>query len=190
MVYTAYHGEVQNGKHVDQVLREYFPDFNYHGIFLDIGAFEPIRISNSFHFEQNAWTVYCIEANTNLIPLLKDHRQNVIHCAVADKSMESVEFTVVTSSDYKWTAGYSALKVSEEYKTIFGWNPEKVEQISVEQRTVDDILDKASVSKVDIVSLDIEGGELNCLKGFNLEKYQPKVLVIENITILSDKAWI
>lgn len=41
-----------------------------------------------------------------------------------------------------------------------------------------DIKDKP----IDIMSLDIEGGELNCLKGFDLDKYHPKVIVIENVT--------
>jgi len=50
--YKKFHGEVQNGLNVDQVLKNYFPG-NYKGVFLDIGAYEPINISNSFHFEMN-----------------------------------------------------------------------------------------------------------------------------------------
>jgi hypothetical protein len=52
MFYNNFHGEVQHGKFVDETLREYFPDYNYKGIFLDIGAYEPINISNSYHFEK------------------------------------------------------------------------------------------------------------------------------------------
>lgn len=47
MEYKQYHGEIQKGKHVDQVLREYYPDPLYKGVFLDIGAYEAINISNS-----------------------------------------------------------------------------------------------------------------------------------------------
>ena len=43
-IYSSFHGEIQNDKEVDKVLREYFPDYNYKGVFLDIGAFEPITI--------------------------------------------------------------------------------------------------------------------------------------------------
>jgi hypothetical protein len=31
------------------------------------------------------------------------------------------------------------------------------------------------------MSIDVEGGELNVLKGIDLNKYKPKILVIENI---------
>ena len=51
-MYNLFHGEIQCGKYVDQTLREYFPDITYKGIFLDIGAYEPINISNSYHFEK------------------------------------------------------------------------------------------------------------------------------------------
>ena len=44
-MYSIFHGEFQYGKYVDEILREYFPDYNYKGsnsIFFDVGAFEPI----------------------------------------------------------------------------------------------------------------------------------------------------
>jgi len=65
--YYNFHGEIQKGKNVDKTLREYFPDYNYRGIFFDIGAYEPINISNSYHFEKNGWDCYCFEANLLLI---------------------------------------------------------------------------------------------------------------------------
>ena len=71
MSYENFHGEFSNGKYVDQTLREYFPDYNYLGTFIDVGAYEPINISNSYHFEKNGWNVYCLEANTILIDGLK-----------------------------------------------------------------------------------------------------------------------
>lgn len=50
--YTQFHGEFLNNINVDNILRTYFPDYNYKGVFLDVGSFEPIRISNSYHFEK------------------------------------------------------------------------------------------------------------------------------------------
>ena len=60
--YLRFHGELQNNKYVDQQLREYFPNYDYKGIFFDVGAFEPITISNSHHFYMNGWEVYSFEA--------------------------------------------------------------------------------------------------------------------------------
>lgn len=85
-MYNHFHGELQQGKYVDQTLREYFPDYSYKGVCVDVGAYEPVNISNSYHFERNNWDVYCIEANTLLIPGLQRERKNVYNYAVYDET--------------------------------------------------------------------------------------------------------
>lgn len=177
-------GEVQEGKHVDEVLRGYFPDSSYKGIFFDVGAFEPIRISNSHHFYLDGWDVYAFEANPAKIPLLEQHRQHVFNYAVSENdSKEPLPFeNVIINGD--WTASFSSIKVAEKYKEIFGWNhnDRQVETILVEQKTLNTIIQEEipELSHIDIMSLDIEGYELQCLKGLDLTKYAPKVIVLEN----------
>ena len=181
-VYQTFHGEVLESIHVDQVLRDYFPDYNFKGVFLDVGAFEPIRISNSYHFEKNGWDVYCFEANTNSIPLLKQHRQNVFNYAIYDTDRDQVEFNVVQSSG--WTAGFSAIELSDEIANIFKCDDKVITKIKVVQRTLNNVLntDLSHIEKIDVLKIDIEGGELKCLKGLDLNKYSPKVILLENIT--------
>ncbi len=190
MEYPQYHGEVYHdtisdkGRPVDEILRDYFP-YPRKGVFFDVGAFEPIRISNSYHFEQNGWDCYCFEANTEGIPLLKEHRKNVFNCAIANEDKDKVSFSIVLANN--WTASFSSIKVSEPYKQIFSglWNGKKgVKEITVPQRSLNSILqtELPSVSSIDILSIDIEGGEYDCLRGLDLVKYDPKVIVVENAT--------
>jgi FkbM family methyltransferase len=180
-IYSSFHGEIQNDKEVDKVLREYFPDYNYKGVFLDIGAFEPITISNSYHFEKNGWDVYCFEANTNQIPILKSLRKNVYNYAIYDEDKDLVDFNVVTT--HNWTAGFSAVEISSEYLKIFPQDFQNLEIIKVPQKKMNTVLENElpHIKKIDIISLDIEGGELKCLKGFDLKKYEPKIIVVENV---------
>ena len=183
-MYNLFHGEIYHNKAVDSVLRDYFPDYNYKGVFFDIGAFEPIRISNSYHFERNGWECYCFEANTQGIPLLKEHRKNVFNYAISNEDKNEVTFNIVLTNG--WTAGFSAIHINEEYKQIFnfnGANP-KITEIKVPQKTLNTVIQTEiqNLTKIDIISLDIEGGELNCLYGLDLKKYNPSVLVVENVT--------
>jgi len=184
MNYNVYHGEVQQGKHVDQTLQEYFP-LNYKGVFLDVGAYEPINISNSYYFERNGWDVYCFEANTLLIEGLRKERKNIFNYAIADTNKESVEFNVVHGS---WgggslMAGVSAINLDGQYLERFGHGIKNIFKISVPQKTLNSILSEEikDIHEIDIISLDVEGGELNVLKGLDLEKYKPKIMVIENV---------
>jgi len=52
---NTFYGEKNEELYVDEILRSYFPDYNYKGVFIDVGAFEPILISNSYHFEITGW---------------------------------------------------------------------------------------------------------------------------------------
>lgn len=182
----SYFGEVHNGKHVDQTLREYFPDLSYKGVFFDVGAFEPILISNSHHFHLTGWDVYAFEANTELIPLLKAHRNHVFNYAISNECRDEIQFNVVTSHN-GWSAGFSAIEVSEEYKRIFG-SFRSVAQIKVPMKTLNVCIEEEmpNVTSIDIMSLDVEGGELNVLKGLDLNKYPVKVFCIENVTNATD----
>lgn len=180
--YTQFHGEFLNNVHVDSILRSYFPDYKYKGVFLDVGAFEPIRISNSYHFEKNDWDVYCFEANTGSIPLLKLHRKNVFNYAIYDTDKDETTFNVVLSNG--WTAGFSAIELSADIANIFKTNDKKITQLKVPQRTLNTILqtDLPHITQIDILKIDIEGGELKCLHGLDLLKYNPKLILLENIT--------
>lgn len=184
-MYNSFHGEIKGGKYVDEVLREYFPNYSYKGVFLDIGAYEPINISNSYHFEKNDWDVYCFEANTMLIDKLKKERKNVYNYAIYDESKSNIEFNVVKDG---WgggsgTAGISAIELSPQYLERFYNGGERI-KINVEQKTMNDLLEnvvRLKTNEIDIVSIDVEGGELKVLHGFDLNKYKVKVFCIENV---------
>lgn len=180
-MYSNFHGEILEGVHVDAILRDYFPNYTFKGTFIDVGAFEPIRISNSYHFEKNDWNVFCFEANTNSIPLLKQHRKNVYNYAIYNEDKDSVTFNVVESNG--WTAGFSAIELNKGIAQRFVCNDKKITRIQVPQRTLNTILanELSQVTEIHILKIDVEGGELNVLKGLDLNKYKPTIIVLENI---------
>lgn len=181
--YTMFHGDIQQGQHVDQALRAYFPNYDYKGVFIDVGAYEPVNISNSYHFEKNGWDVHCFEANTERIPELKSLRKNVYNYAIYDKDEEEVKFNVVHGiwGGGSLTAGISAVELNHDYMDHFGGGIRSIEQITVPQRTLNTVLDEIKIDNIDILSIDIQGGELKALQGLDLHKYKPKVVLIEDV---------
>jgi hypothetical protein len=181
----SFFGEIQCGKHVDQTLREYFPDYNYKGVFFDIGAYESINISNSYHFEQNGWDVHCFEANPLLIDGLKKDRKNVYNYAIYDEDKDSVEFNAVLGpwGGGSHMAGVSAIELDPDYLNTFGSQIYQITKFKVPQKTLNTLISTeiSHIKNIDIMSIDVEGGELKVLKGLNLEKYKPKLMVIENV---------
>jgi hypothetical protein len=183
-LYNNFHGEIQQGRPVDYVIASYFPN-NYKGVFFDVGAYEPINISNSYHFEMNNWDVYCFEANTLLIQDLKTKRKNVYNYAISNENLDKVNFNVVKGvwGGGSLMAGVSAINLDPEYMKKFSDGIKEIFQIEVPQRTLNSVIEEEIpyLNEIDVISIDVEGGELNVLKGLDLKKYKPKILVIENV---------
>ena len=187
---NKFYGDKPKNKHLDEIIYSYFPE-NYKGVFLDIGAYDPIIISNSYYFELNKWDTYCFEANPNLIPNLKMHRKNVFNCAVSNEDKEDIDFNIVyqnlNNDDWNKTASFSSIDLNyfklPVFQEFINKKEYKIEKIKIKQRSLNSILQNELnfIDKIDVIDIDIEGNELDCLKGIDLHKYMPKVLLIENM---------
>ena len=56
--------------------------------------------------------------------------------------------------------------------------------------TVDQILASQEMPEVDFVSIDVDGSEIEVLRGFNLERAKPKLICIEtNMPMVKQGRW-
>ncbi len=96
----------------------------------------------------------------------------VFNCALGNQN-ESVLFNV---SEFEGGSGAS----SENLK--FG------KKIKVSKHKLDDLMNDQNLDNIDFLKIDIEGGELNMLKGAEklIEKYKPKIL-LEIVDIHCDR---
>jgi hypothetical protein len=61
---------------------------------------------------------------------------------------------------------------------IFGADLE-TKEVQIYTITLDDLLDREGVTKIDLLSMDIEGHEPKALAGFDIERFRPELVVIE-----------
>jgi len=47
-------------------------------------------------------------------------------------------------------------------------------------RTLDALLDDAGFPRLDFVTIDVEGHELDVLRGFSLERHRPRIVILED----------
>jgi FkbM family methyltransferase len=113
---------------------------------------------------------------------------NEIHqYACSFENKDDVDFQVVHfSDDYNNNTitdhSYSSLTIKDTYLKHgqVSINLLPIKNIKVKVRTLNTILSELNIDHVDFLSVDTEGWELEVMKGFDVSKYTPKVILLEN----------
>src|SRR5580704_317800 len=157
----AQHGE-------DVLLWEHFRG-KTDGFFVEAGANHPTVCSQTWLLEQRGWKGILVEPITEKSELIKRQRpgSRVFHVALGSPEQRGRARFHVAGVD-----ALSGLVVNHDV-TI-----DRVEEVEV--RTLDDVLAEAGNPKLDFVSIDVEGVELQVLRGFDLRRHRPSVLVVED----------
>jgi len=141
--------------------QSYFPHLR-NGVFLEMGAHDGVKFSNTKFFEDDAnWTGVLIEPlPTEFEKLVKNRpRSKCYNCAVSltEGELELYVNDAVSSVKNNTTDGF-----------FDGWHRGKnVEVIKVQARRLGDILREAGVRHIDLWSLDIEGSEYEALESMD-----------------------
>ena len=160
----------------DQVIRSYF-DSTYQGAAIEIGAVDGIFFSNTYALEQEGWLCLAIEANPEYCAALNRNRKYSMCCAVAEYegTAELVVYDIQRGDHVALTAIKVDARLVEQYSGTV------VRRVKVPVHTLDPcIADFGKFQKIDIVSIDTEGNELDVLKGFDIKRWNPSLIVVED----------
>jgi len=139
------------------------------GVFVEVGANHPIICSQSLFLEKHGWEGLLIEPHPEYVELLRKFRKSrVINCACGASNEGNVLLNLAGDHSY-----IEKNKIAGKQKISTG-------SISVNLRTLDSILEEHKLRNIDFVSIDVEGYEINVLRGFDLRKYLPSLLLIED----------
>ena len=81
----SFYGDLDKGYHLDQYIEKLLLEkfgVDRGGVFVDVGAYHPTILSNSYYFEKNKnFNVICVEANPIMAKLLRAQRKHVFEFA-------------------------------------------------------------------------------------------------------------
>ncbi len=156
------------------------------GVFVDVGGYDGVTGSNTLFFEAfRNWTGVIVEPSPKQIKQAENIRTNpCVMAAVAGKSGKS-DFMEVTSG-YTQMSGFLDSYDKELLERVRAH--EKHEEVvhKLSKKTLQSILNKHKLKKIDLISLDVEGGEMDILNNFPFKKYDIEVWSIENNAQSSD----
>jgi len=154
----------------EQLVRDFFGGAAG-GFFVEVGANHPTKASQSSHLEQAGWTGVLVEPQPDLAAFLVTERKAKVF-AVACTSPDNAGRTLPLH-----VAG--PLSSLDRDRMAPGAKADYV--IMVPTRTLDDILEEAHApAPLDLLSVDVEGHEIEVLRGFDFAHWQPRLILLED----------
>ena len=169
---------------IDGKLQKYL-DFD-NGFFLEAGANDGYSQSNTYYLEKSrGWSGILVEGIPELYGQCVQERANskVVQAALVDAEYNKPSVKM----HYAGLMSVVDLSLKDEHlqaahlrKGLELQHLDETYTIEVTAVTLESILDEQLEGRcIDFFSLDVEGYELNVLKGTNLDKHRPKFLLVE-----------
>jgi len=151
-------------------------DYNNKGFYVDIGAFHPVRFSNTLHYYLRGWS----GLNIDPTPAMKDYFDEVRPRDINVQAGISLESKVMEYHMFKEPAFNTFSKENKEYALS---RTEYESSLKIQTSRLDDLFDKYIPDDTCIMfcTIDVEGLELDVLASNNWKKYRPNILLVENI---------
>lgn len=152
------------------------------GFFLDIGANDGTTFSNSLLFEEKGWEGICVEPHPEIFKKLEAHRNCHLVNACISNIDGTVDFMMIEGSENMLSGivdffdDHHMERINKGIERSGGCK--KV--IQIESLTPTTILERFNTEKIDFLSVDVEGCDLEILQAFNFSKTKVNVISVEN----------
>ena len=168
---------------LDQFIREkFFPNQNDNHIMVEVGAGPPIFYSMSKHFRDSGWRCICVEPNPKFVEQHQKLGNEIYNYACSNENKISNFTTVLTD----WHHDINGISYSALENKYPGASQYPTETYQVEVIKLSDLLKNIDVKKIDLLSIDVEGWEIEVMQGFDINYHNPKVVILENWLHISD----
>ena len=165
---------------VDIIIENIFRDKNF-GFYVDVGCQHPIKNNNTYLLHKKGWHGINIDLdhdNINLFNIARPKDDN-INIAVSNKVGETNLYfyhkkSPINTIDKK-TSDFQTAHVSEIKK--------------VKTNSLINIIKSSRYNnnEIDLLSIDVEGHEIQVLEGLDFNLYKPNVIVVEYLDLSAKK---
>lgn len=156
------------------------------GFFIEAGANDGYQQSNTYYLERHkGWRGLLVEG----IPALYKRclrlrtRSTVVNCALVAPGFAAPTVTMHYAHLMSVVEGSLKSAAAQAEHINAGRQQQRLAQpysVDVPARTLESVLDSLTeVPPIDLLSLDVEGCELDVLKGMNLDRYAPRFILVE-----------
>lgn len=142
------------------------------GFYVDVGAGQPIRGSNTFSFYKRGWRGICIEPLTENVRDLRliRRRDTIIQALCGDHPGSE---TIYEYDPYEYS--------TSDPDRVEALREDGIHPIAIQRIRTLRLLDLNLKTPIEpsLLSIDVEGKELNVLRGNDWAKFRPSVVCVE-----------
>ena len=151
--------------------------------FLDLGAYHPIFLSNTYLFYQKGCQGVCVEPDPTLCAEIKNVRPRDIclNIGVGTNNIEKAELYIITTRTLNTFSRQTAENIQSQ-------GCHKIEEIiQIPMVPVNQIIEQYFTPSPNFISLDAEGMDLEIIQSFDFAKFRPQVFSIETLSYSDNK---
>ncbi len=149
------------------------------GTFVEVGAYDGEYVSNTSFLADLGWHGHYIEPVPEYFRKCQNRHKKNINTQVYNLAMG--ETTALVNINISGVLS-SIDKASTERFRQLKWAKSLIsdQQVEIPQITLNDFFKNNSIKPhFELMSIDVEGYELNVLKGFDIDFWKPKMVIIE-----------
>lgn len=146
------------------------------GTYVDIGAFHPVKYSNTLSFHKMGWTGINVEPNPDNFKLFEQLRSKDINLNVAvGRSNEKLKYYSFNN------AAVNTFNVENAKQWAAQPGFKILSEFDVEIVPLSEILKKNLNGRaIDFMSIDVEGMDLEVLKSNDWSLFRPRMILVED----------
>jgi FkbM family methyltransferase len=146
------------------------------GFYVEVGAHHPFRFSNTYFFYKRGWTGICIDPLPGTKKAFNKSRPKDIFLQLGI-SMNSGLLNYFMFNEPALNTFNKCLAEQRNGKEGY----RLIKTMYIETKPLTEILRDYKISKegIDLLSIDVEGMDLEVLSSIDLGKYAPKIIIVE-----------
>ncbi|MDC1177861.1 FkbM family methyltransferase [Candidatus Pelagibacter sp.] len=143
------------------------------GKYVDVGCYHPFKGSLTAKLYQKNWRGINIDVSKTSIDLFNIARKRDINlnCAI---------------SDFNEKTFYFQNGMINQQNSLQKSSDDQI-KVDINCYTLNTVLENNDFHDFDYLNVDVEGTELNVIKGINFKKYKPKLITIENNEMIPEE---
>lgn len=150
-----------------------------HGFYVDVGAHHPFRFSNTYMLYKKGWHGINIDAMPGSMSLFERYRPRDINLetAVAESPQEMTFYMFADPAVNTLNEQQAAASIRQGVQLV--------EKKQLHSRRLEDVLAQhlPAATPIDVMSVDVEGLDLQVLKSNNWARYRPRFLLVERLDL-------